>query len=364
MKFAASTGTTPLHSDPRMIVLKGFGGPEQLACAPMPGEYLSPGSSQMLVRIVASSVNPIEWKMREGMGAPRWLWRWRIGRQRVLGIDFAGTVAALGENCRGWRNGDAVMGIRPYGGTYADFALVDPARAVVVHRPLGISASSAGVVPWAGLTAFKALGRRSLAGRRVLIVGASGGVGHLAVQIARHCLNAALVVGIAGARNSGFLRACGAHVAIAHDRLADPIDILTYARDWPGSFDLIVDLVGRDAYWTSLAPRLLRPDGLFVAVAVPALHPARAGEDLGTLAALKLLARLSVRRWSGRYRFVGGLMGELCDRRALQRIADWMADGRLVPHIGRSYPLEQVAAAHRACEAGVVTGKIGLSMQA
>ncbi len=113
-------------------------------------------------------------------------------------------------------------------------------------------------------------GLSTKANARVLVIGASGGVGHLAVQIAKRGLGAALVVGVCSSRNEDFVRACGADAVVAYDRT--PIE--TIAREhpeWKGTFDLIFDTVGIDTAWTILAPQLLSATGRFVAAAIPQL---------------------------------------------------------------------------------------------
>jgi NADPH:quinone reductase-like Zn-dependent oxidoreductase len=346
---------------PRAATVTAFGGPDGLACRTM-SRMPVPGAGEVLVAIAASSVNAIDWKIRRGIGAPKWLWRRLLGPERVPGIDFAGRIVAVGPGGDQARIGTAVMGIRPYAGTHADVAVMRLDRVVMVDKPTSISFAEAGVIPFAALTAVKALRTRPIRGGRVLIVGASGGVGHLAVQMAKHCLGAALVVGVGKAADRPMMLGCGADVVLTREELPSPVALLTHRPDWLGTFDLIVDAAGVDGWWTDVAPRLLHASGGFAAVALPQ-QGGRSGEDVGIIGALRLGAALAWRRVGGRYAFVGGLLGALDDPGALALIAKWLDEGQLRPRIAARFPLHRIADAHRMLEAGGAAGKIALLMQ-
>jgi NADPH:quinone reductase-like Zn-dependent oxidoreductase len=217
-------------------------------------------------------------------------------------------------------------------------------------------------VPFAGLVALAGMtthgGLTSKAKVRVLI-GASGGVGHLAVQIANRCLDAALVVGVCSSRNEDFVRQCGADEVIAYDRV--PVEHMASARpEWKGSFDLIFDAVGIDKAWTVFAPRLLRQDGRFVGAALPQLSDGRAGEDVGLIGGLATAIRLALRRMGGRYRFIYGFMGDLPSKQGFPSLVKWVAEGKVAPKLTATYSLDQLADAHRASETGRTVGKISV----
>ena len=189
--------------------------------------------------------------------------------------------------------------------------------------------------------------------------GASGGVGHLAVQIAKRCLGAALVVGVCSSRNEDFVRRCGADEVVAYDRV--PVEgIASSHPEWKGSFDLIFDAVGIDRAWTVLAPWLLRQDGRFVGAALPQLPDGRAGEDVGLIGGLATAARLGLRRMGGRYRFIYGFMGDLPSKQGFPSLVEWIAEGKLAPRLAATYSLDQLADAHRASETGRIVGKISV----
>ena len=215
-----------------------------------------------LVRVKATSVNPIEWKMRAGLGLPKPIWRLLIGRPMILGIDFAGTVVAAGPEVEGYRIGDDVMGAFRFSGADTEYAVVRPGdrHTAIALKPASVSYAEAAAVSFAGLVALAGMtthgGLATKANSRVLVIGASGGVGHLAIQIAKRGMGAAFVVGVCSSKNEEFVRKCGADDVIAYDRT--PIEsIASHHPEWERSFDLIFDAVGIDKAWTVLAPRLL-----------------------------------------------------------------------------------------------------------
>jgi NADPH:quinone reductase-like Zn-dependent oxidoreductase len=268
----------------RAAVLGDFGEANNFSIREVPTPALRP--DEMLVRVKATSVNPIEWKMRRGLGLPKAIWRLLIGRPMILGIDFSGTVVAAGPKVDGYRIGDDVMGAFRFSGAAAEFAVVRPSDryTAVALKPPSVSYAEAGALPFAGLVALAGMtthgGLAAKGNSRVLVIGASGGVGHLAIQIAKRGMGAAVVVGVCSSKNEEFARACGADDVVAYDRT--PLESITSAHpEWEGSFDLIFDAVGLDKAWTDLAPRLLSRKGRFVGAALPQLADGRAGEDAG-----------------------------------------------------------------------------------
>jgi NADPH:quinone reductase-like Zn-dependent oxidoreductase len=197
------------------------------------------------------------------------------------------------------------MGALPLHGSYAEYIVVRPShpRTGVARKPDSVSFEDAALVPFAGLVAYAGLithGKLNAAdpGARVLIVGASGGVGHLAVQIARHVLEASLVVGVCSSRNADFARTCGAHEVIPHDAVKVE-DIAKTFPEWHKSFDLIFDTIGIDTYYTKLATRLLKPNGRFVTAALPQSADGRPGEDVDLVGGLTLCTRMLRRQIGG-----------------------------------------------------------------
>jgi NADPH:quinone reductase-like Zn-dependent oxidoreductase len=349
----------------RAVVLSDFGEADNLCVREIATPAIRRG--EILVRVRATSVNPIEWKMRRGLRlpVPKPIWRLLLGRPMILGIDFAGTVVAAGSDVDAYRIGDEVMGAFRFAGADAEYAAVRPADryTAIAHKPPALSYAEAGAVAFAGLVALAGMtthGRvTSKENSRVLVIGASGGVGHLAVQIAKRCLGAALVVGVCSSRNEDFVRECGADEVVAYDRV--PIESLASSHpEWKGTFGLIFDAVGIDKAWTVLAPWLLREDGRFVGAALPQLPDGRAGEDVGLLGGLATASRLALRRMGGRYRFIYGFMGDLPSKEGFPSLVGWLAAGKLAPRLTATYSLDQLADAHRASETGRTVGKISV----
>ena len=347
----------------RAVVLSDFGEADKLSIRELPMPTFR--SDEMLVRVKATSVNPIEWKMRRGLGLPKPVWRLLIGRPMILGIDFSGTVAAVGSDVIGYQIGDDVMGAFRLWGADAEYVVVRlrSRHTAVALKPPAVSYAEAGAVSFAGLLAFAGMSTHgklaTTANARVLVIGASGGVGHLAIQIAKRAMGAAFVVGVCSSKNEQFVRQCGADEVIAYDRT--PIEsMLGEYPEWKGSFDLIFDAVGLDMLWTVLSPRLLSRTGRFIAAAAPQLPDGRAGEELGINAGLATLVRFALRRLGGRYRFVNGMVDDVFADRAYSSLVQWIAEGKVVTKLTASYPLDQLGEAHRASETGRTVGKISV----
>lgn len=303
-----------------------YGDPGQLRLAEAPRPQ--PGASQLLVRVAASSVNPIDWKLHDG--SHRWLVPARF--PSTPGFDFAGEVAEAGARARRFKPGERVYGMsdRRPGNASAEYVVVG--EAAVARRPANLSAVEAAALPLAGLTALQCL--RDLggirAGQRVLIIGASGGVGHLAVQIAKAY----------GARVTGVCS--GRHVALVRDLGADRVIDYTRERDFlaQGAWDLILDTVVR-----APVPRLLAalaPRGVYVSTLPSA----------GRVAAALLLPLASRKR----VRIVL-VKPRGADLEALTRLCE---EGALRPVIEKRFALADLAAAHAHSRKGRTGGKIAV----
>lgn len=348
----------------RAAVLETFGDGADFTMTELPMPRLQ-HPDDVLVQVSATSVNPIEWKMRQGLGLPKRLWRRLIGSPMVLGIDFSGEVVATGADATPYRVGDEVMGVMPIAGADTTHIAVRTRgrRAAIVHKPAGATHAEAALVPFAGLVAYAGLVtygglRERDTDARVLIIGASGGVGHLAVQIAANAVGAGLVAGVSSSRNAAFVAGLGAHTVVPYDRIPTT-EIPSHFPDWAGTFDLILDCVGDDGYYTELAPWLLKSTGRYVTAALPSFRPGRPGEDVGVRDGAVLGARLARRYATGRYRLIPGLVG-LPAADGLPALARWMTEGKLRPHTASTYRLEDLAAAHRESETGRTVGKIAI----
>lgn len=309
---------------------RGYGGPEQIEAAEVP--VPRPGPAQVLVRVAASSVNPVDWKLHDG----RYRWIMPVRFPSIPGFDIAGEVIEAGVQVARFKPGDRIFAMadsRP-GGASAEYAVVGERAAAFM--PAKLSAREAAVVPLAGLTALQALRDlgRVAAGMHVLIIGAAGGVGHLALQIARHY--GADVAAVCSGRNADMVSGLSA------SRVFD------YAKesDFRGSqpYDIVLDLAVRTPV-RALLP-LLAKDGVCVSM-LP---------SPGRVAASILLPIGSKRRVRNVSVKPGGE-----DLEELRALCD---AGKLRPVIGRVFKLEELAAAHASSRQGAVAGKIAIEILA
>lgn len=306
---------------------------------PMP----EPGPGQVLIRVRASSVNPIDCKIRAG-AVPALL----PELPAVLHGDCSGEVAALGPGVTAFTVGDAVWtcggGVRGHGGALAEYLLVD--AALLAARPDSLDATSAAALPLVGITAWQLVERaRIRPGDRVLVVGGTGGVGHVVVQLAARA--GGLVTALVGdERKAALARELGADATWNHHQLDLP-DLLTALA--PDGFDVVIDTVGGEHLATSFAAA-----GFGARVATCA---ARCQVDLAPLHAKAL--DLSV------VFMLLPLVGKADAAehgRILQRLARLVDAGHLRPLLHeRRFGMSEVAEAHACLEAGEAIGKIVLS---
>jgi NADPH:quinone reductase-like Zn-dependent oxidoreductase len=313
----------------RAVVQDEFGGPEVLRVAEVPRPQPLP--TEVLVRVHAAGVNPVDWKTRSGTGMAGVLGRPPF----VLGWDVSGVVEAVGFGVTTLAVGDEVYGMpwfpRAAGG-YAEYVTA-PARQFA-RKPATVTHEQAAAVPLAALTAWQALADTAgvRPGQRVLVHAAAGGVGHLAVQFAKHL--GAHVTATAGAARHAWLTSLGADEVIDY-RTVRFEDV---ARD----IDVVVDLVD-DAHDTALRSlRVLRENGLLVAV------PAGVSPELAEAA-----AKARVR--------VSPFLVEP-DGPALRRIAELIDAGQVRVEVEEVFPLDQAARAHALGERGRTRGKLVLAL--
>jgi NADPH:quinone reductase-like Zn-dependent oxidoreductase len=312
----------------RAVQVTEFGGPEVLRVVDV--DPPSPIPTELLVEVHAAGVNPVDFKTREGRGAAG-----ACGPPPfTLGWDVAGVVAEIGRGVTTFAPGDRVFGMPWFpreAGAYSE--LVTAPSRQFAHMPDGLSFEEAAALPLAALTAWQTLvdTARVGDGDRVLINGASGGVGHIAVQIAK--ARGAHVIGTARAANHDFLRELGADECVDYEQVE--------LSDAASGVDVVVDFVGGEASVAALDT--LREGGLLVSI------PGGPSED-----AIAEAERRGIR--------VTGILVEP-DGHALGQIAALVSDGRLTVAVERSLPLEQAAEAHRLLEAGGVRGKIVLAVR-
>ncbi|WP_062992666.1 NADP-dependent oxidoreductase [Nocardia anaemiae] len=308
----------------RAIAQQSFGGPEVLQVAEVPRPV--PGATEVLVRVQAVSINPVEPIIRSGafplIGQPPF----------TLGWDLSGVVEEADPGVNRFRVGDEVYGM-PYfpkaAGGYAEY-VVAPSRQLV-RKPRGLTHAEAAALPLAGLTAWQMLVdiAELQAGQRVLIHGAGGGVGHLAVQIAK--ARGAFVIGTASAGKHEFLRGLGADKLIDY-RTADFVDVV---RD----VDVVLETIGGGTAERSLST--LRKGGILVTAV-----------EKASTALPKLAAAAGVR--------FAGISVEP-DVVGLEALTQLVESGKLHPYVQQTLPIENAAKAHELVEQGNVQGKIVLT---
>jgi len=330
---SAPPSAAPGAATMRAVSYTCYGGPEVLAVADI--EKPVPAAGEVLVRVQRAGVNPLDWhymrgspyimRLGSGLGAP--------GRPR-LGVDFAGTVEAVGAGVTLFRPGDRVFGGKF--GAFAEYVTLDE-EGSLAPMPANMDFDQAAGAPIAALTALQALRDhgRVQPGQKVLINGASGGVGTFAVQIARAM--GAEVTGVCSTRNLEMVRSLGADHVIDYKQE----DYTRSGQRW----DVIVDNVGNQPL---LANRgVLTDQGIYVMVGGPS------GDWLGPL--WRPLRAMLINP------FVGQEMSMMMagqSRADLETLADMLATGRLTTVIDRRFALDDIAEAIRYSEAGHARGKI------
>jgi NADPH:quinone reductase-like Zn-dependent oxidoreductase len=292
-----------------------------------------PGPTEILVRVHAAAINPADWKTRAAGG-----WTGRRGAEDpeqgvILGWDVSGVVEAVGRGVTLFQAGDEVSGMPlfpHFPGGYSEY-VVAPARHFAT-KPAGLTHVEAAALPLASLTAHQALVdfAKVRPGRRVLIHAAAGGVGHLAVQIAKAL--GAYVIGTASAAKHDFVRGLGADEVIDY-RAVDFAEVVS-------DVDVVIDAIGGDYYDRSL--RTLKPGGTLVALCYDVDPAMRASADERGVTADFMLVEP--------------------DHAGLLAIRALVEDGRLRPVVDTVLPLADAAKAHELGEAGRTAGKIVLSV--
>ncbi|KOX15452.1 MULTISPECIES: NADP-dependent oxidoreductase [unclassified Streptomyces] len=305
----------------RAMVVERWGGPENMVEREV--ERPEPGLNEVLVRVHAAGVNPADWKTRASGALIDW------GAVPVVGWDVSGTVEAVGPGVGVLRPGDEVYGMPLFprqAGGYAEY-VVSPARHLA-PKPASLTHVEAAALPLAGLTAWQALVDAAdvRPGERVLVHAAAGGVGHLAVQIAK--ARGAYVIGTASAAKHDLVRELGADEVVDY-REARFEDVL------PG-VDVVLDGIGGETGARSL--KLLRPGGRLITLPAPDDVPAA---PEGVYAAWVLVEP---------------------DHLGLRELTALVERGELRPVIDTVLPLAEAAKAHTIGEQGRTTGKIVLTV--
>lgn len=294
----------------RVYVFTDYGGPETETLIERP-LALEPGPGELTVEVRAAGVNPVDWKIRQGL----------LGRDGALpapmGREVAGVVTAVGDDVTDFAVGDAVLGTPAPGmGGFADHTLVRAADAVA--KPEDVSFTDAATIPVAGATAYDLTHQVELeAGQSMLILGAGGGVGLMAAQIGK--VHEFRVIGVASEAKRDIVEATGATFVASGDGFAGQVRELA-----PDGVDLVIDLVGGEAL-RQAAPLATEP-----ARVLSAADPAVAE--------------------------LGGAIRQR-DPEAMEKITGVIEYGLVDPHVTDRFPLEQARDALAIVEAGHATGK-------
>lgn len=331
---AAATPAKPMQA----IVYCDYGPPEVLALKSI--ERPLPGDDQVLVRVHAASVNPVDYHSMRGTP---YIMRLDSGLKKPkftgLGVDFAGTVVEIGKHVTQFRPGDEVFGGR--NGSFAEYVTIRAQS--LVMKPPNMTFEQAASVPVAATTALQALRDKGAVkpGQTVLINGASGGVGTFAVQIAKSL--GARVTGVCSTRNVELVRSLGADEVIDYTKR----DFTTMGQ----RYDVIVDMVGNHPL--SAYKAVLVPNGIYVMVGGPKGR---------WLAPLDRVVRMAAMSPFVDQRF--GMMIAKLNQQDLAVLRDLMRDGKVTPVIDRQYGLHDVPEAIRYLETGRARGKVVIRVAA
>lgn len=315
----ASTTTTPAATM-KAIRFHAFGDADVLVLEDAPRPH--PDAGEMLVRVHAAAVNPVDWKIRSG--------RFRSSGSnlpQVPGFDLSGIVVGVGEGVSRFKPGDPIFAFLSLkrGGAYAEYAIVREDEAAA--KPATVDHIHAAAVPLAALTAWQALYDTAdlKPGQTVLIHGAAGGVGTFAVQLAK--ARGATVVGTASEANHGFLRELGADRVVDYrkERFEEVVE----------KVDVVLDTVGGDTLERSF--HVVKPGGAIVSIVD---DPSRvSGRDTSVRASVILVKP---------------------DPAQLARIAALVDAGKVKPVVSQVLPLAEARRAHEASQGGHTRGKIVL----
>jgi NADPH:quinone reductase-like Zn-dependent oxidoreductase len=307
----------------KAVVIHQYGGPEQLTYEETEDPSINP--DDVLIRVHSTSVNPIDWKIRQGQRKEQ--------TQRVfpliLGWDVSGTIEKAGTRVTGFKKGDEVYG-RPdvsRNGTYAEYVAVRAAE--ISLKPKTIAHNLAAAVPLAGLTAWQGIfdHGKLQPGQKILIHGAAGGVGTFAVQLAKW--KGAYVIGTASGKNISFLKELGADEVIDYQA--------AHFEEKLRDLDVVFDTIGGEVQTNSLP--VLKPGGILVSTV-----------------GIKDMEAIQAKGLQGAQYMAQSIPEQL---RQLAQLID--AD-KIKPVIAMILPLKDAAEAHRISEQGHTRGKIVLQV--
>ena len=311
----------PIPQTMQAWVIRGYGGAEAMRLENI--AVPRPGPGELLLRVEVAGVNPADWKIRAGLlqeAHP-------LAFPRVLGRDCVGTAVGLGQGCEGFSLGERVLAVADTlrDGTHAEFTLVSGAMAAPVPAPLAAADAAclgvSGMSAWIPLVEIAAL----QPGQRVLIHAGAGGVGGLAIQIARHM--GAEVLATCGSANAEYCASLGAHRVIDYTR--EQFESVALGCD------VVLDSIGGEVHRRSFAA--LKPGGLLVRLTAAPVDPTPPRDDVRVV-------RAEIRASTAR----------------LAKLLEWAAAGFIRPQVGRVFALAEAREAYALSEGGHARGKIVL----
>lgn len=315
----------------RAIVQDEYGPPNVLSVGEVP--IPTPGADDVLIRVRAAGVDYGVWHVMTGLPLiGRLGFGLRRPRNRVPGMDVAGVVESVGARVTAFRPGDEVYGAGT--GTYAQFALASPGK--LARKPANLSFAEAAAVPVSGVTALRAVGQVTV-GEKVMVIGAGGGVGSFATQLA--AAGGAHVTAVCSTAKADLVRSLGARTVIDYTR--EPLT---------GTHDLIIDIAGNRPL--ALLRGLLTERGRLVIVGGEG--GGRWFGGLGRLPAARLINPFTRQRLD--------TMIALTRTADLDTLRDLIESEAVRPAVGRTYPLAEAPAAVRDLAAGNAPGKLVITV--
>ena len=337
-----ASGQTPSPAPARMkaIVYHDYGSPDVLQLEEI--EKPVPNDNQVLVKVRAVSVNPYDWHFIEGIPYVARLLAFgplKPASSR-LGVDFAGTIEAVGKNITQFKAGDEVFGGK--GGAWAEYVVIS--EKFLALKPANVTFEQAGSVQIAGLTALQGLRDKGKVqpGQKVLINGASGGVGTFAVQIAKTL--GAEVTGVCSGRNADMVRSLGADQVIDYTK-----EDFTKGGQ---RYDVIIDNVGNRSL--SECRRVLTPGGKYVLIGGGGVNDNRWTGPIGLVIKTILLKPFISQEMK--------MMMADVNKEDLTFLGELMQSGKVTPVIDKAYPFSEIREAVRYVETGRARGKVAVSL--
>lgn len=330
----------------KAVLMTAAGSPEVLQVHSLPDPRIT-HDTDLLVRLKAAGINPIDTKLRQrGTFYPDRM-------PAILGCDGAGVVEAVGSGVQHFQVGDEVYfcngGLGGHPGTYAEYAIVD--ERFTAPKPKSLSFAEAAAVPLVLITAWEALYDRGRleAGRRVLIHAGAGGVGHVAIQLAK-LTGAEVCTTVSSQAKAEFVKQLGADHAILYNQV-DPVDAVRHWTNGEG-VDLTFDTVGKQVLSQSFAATRIYGD-VVTLLAADASTDWKTARDRNLRVSFELMLTPMLNEWA---------QAQQEQAKILRQCVRLIDQGELKIHSAQTFPLADAAIAHQQLEIGSTTGKIVLTI--